>query len=641
MPFFSFRKRPVPAPDLGRAPHGAWPRALATATATAPDGGARPAAEVAAYESSNSARRAGPGGPPPPGAGAPRSLSARVPALNSAPPAVPEAGVAPSVIERYADLPEYQSMLTHGPEAVYPLPPDLQRRLLAIDLGGRRALIVRVVMPASEQALLQQHLQALRGTLRARGYKVADEVLAQAPVLADVIRNSSKAQRSSSSKGEPLRLFERWIEIGVFSGATDVHIDVNGNLAQIRARVDGSLEPLNDGNGGRYPRKDAIDAVAAGYNSTRKGNNNSQFDEDRFVDCMLDINVSGVSGQIRYQSQKGRLGPKVVLRILRCGEDNRITFERAGYAKSHLKLLREAARAGKGMVLIAGETGSGKSTSLKCFIETLPHLARKAIYTVEDPIEYEIRGAHQIEVKRVIDDDAETHRRYAEVMRSILRSDPDGVMMGEMRDKLTSMFCLQIAETGHLAMGTLHAHLISNIVPRLTNDQIGLSRQALTGPNILNLLVYQALVPMLCPACADPTDVAVRCDPEVAEIEQLLRHKFKLPTQRLRWEHSGGCRACNGRGTNGKTVVAEMFQPDRRWLSAVRDNDDHGAVLHYRSFSDGDFASDDMTGKTVFEHAMWKALQGQVDVRRCEEFEAFRRYEMLQPVGHIRQVAAC
>lgn len=536
------------------------------------------------------------------------------------------------VIERYSDLPEYHSVLTHGADAVYTLSPPLQRRLAAIDLGGRRALILHALVPSDEQPLLQQHVKALRGSLRARGYNVSGEMGAHSAVLADVGRSSAGkgSLRASGSKGEPLRLFERWIEIGVTHGATDIHIDVNGNLAQVRLRVDGALEPLPDGsNQGRYPRKDAIDAIAAGYNSTRKGNNNSQFDEDRFVDCMLDINLNNVSGQIRYQSQKGRLGPKVVLRILRCGEENRITFEKAGYAKSHLKLLREAARSGKGMVLISGETGSGKSTSLKCFIETLPRLANKAIYTVEDPIEYEIKGAHQIEVKRVIDDDAETNRRYAEVMRSILRSDPDGVMMGEMRDKLTSMFCLQIAETGHLAMGTLHAHLISNIIPRLTNDQIGLSRQALTGPNIINLLIYQALVPKLCPVCADSTEVAIQQDPEVAEIEQLLRQKFRLPTHRLRWEHPGGCRACQGRGTQGKTIVAEMFQPDRAWLSAVRHNNDHEALLHYRSFSDGDFLSEDMTGKTVFEHTLWKALQGITDVRRCEEFESFRRYELL------------
>ncbi len=531
-------------------------------------------------------------------------------------------------LERYGDLPEYLSILTHGVDALYPLELEWQKRLIALDTGGRRAVILRSVMSTAELNTLWPQLKALQGTLRARGYRVTEVLVAHASVLSDIIRNAGRMTRLSS-RGEPLRLFERWIELGVNAGATDVHIDVKGNLAQVRVRVDGSLAPLADEHAGLYTRKDAIDAIAAGYNSTRKGNNNSQFDEDKFVDCMLDLNLNNVSGQIRYQSQKGRLGPKVVLRILRCGEDNQITFERAGYAKAHLRLLREAARAGKGLVLIAGETGSGKSTSLKCFIETLPNLARKAIYTVEDPIEYEIKGAHQIEVKRVIDDDAETNRRYAEVMRSILRSDPDGVMMGEMRDKLTSMFLLQIAETGHLAMGTLHAHLISNMIPRLTNDQIGLSRQALTGPNILNLLVFQALVPRLCPACSLTTSVAIHSEPEVKEIEALLRTKFKLPTERLRWEQPFGCSACNGRGTQGKTIVAEMFQPDRVWLTAVRANADYDALLHYRSFSDGDFLSDNMTGKTVFEHAIWKALQGLIDVRRCEEFESFSRYEFL------------
>ena len=117
-------------------------------------------------------------------------------------------------------------------------------------------------------------------------------------------------------------------------------------------------------------------------------------------------------------------------------------------------------------VLLSGVTSSGKSTSLKSFIETLPGLDQRAIYTVEDPIEYEIAGAHQIEVLRDMASDDETRRRYAEVMRALMRSDPDGVMLGEIRDKLTALFALQIAETGHLAMGTVHAHLISNIIPR-------------------------------------------------------------------------------------------------------------------------------------------------------------------------------
>ena len=154
-------------------------------------------------------------------------------------------------------------------------------------------------------------------------------------------------------------------------------------------------------------------------------------------------------------------------------------------------------------------------------------------------------------------------------------------------------------------------------------------------------MIYQALVPRLCSACAEPTEVAVKKDPEIDELEQLLRHKFNIPTEGLRWERVGGCSACSWRGTLGKTIVAEMLQPDRHWLSAVRDNDDHAALLHYRSFSDGDFLSADMTGKTVFEHALWKALQGLIDVRRCEEFESFRRHELLRPKAQPREATCC
>jgi len=436
-----------------------------------------------------------------------------------------------------------------------------------------------------------------------------------------------------------MQLFERWIALAAPTGATDLHIEVRHNTAFVRIRVDGRIEPLPDGQGGRYSRKEVVDAIAAGYNSTRKGNNVSQYAADQFVDCMIDLDLPGTAGQLRYQNVKGRLGPKTVVRILRTGDENRIRFEDAGYAPSHLRLLRLAGRSGKGIVLLSGVTSSGKSTSLKSFIETLPGLEHKAIYTVEDPIEYEIAGAHQIEVLRDIASDDETRRRYAEVMRALMRSDPDGVMLGEIRDKLTALFALQIAETGHLAMGTVHAHLISNIIPRLTNDQIGVSRQALTGPNILNLLVYQALVPKLCRCCALPTSIAIRADPDAREIDEVLRRRFALATANLRWTRPGGCPACQGRGSSGKTIVAEMLQPDRVWLRHVRNNDDDAALQHFRASGNRRFASPDMTGKTVFEHALYKALQGEIDVRNCEEFDGFERFEILPvaPDGATRE----
>jgi len=305
------------------------------------------------------------------------------------------------------------------------------------------------------------------------------------------------------------------------------------------------------------------------------------------------------------------------------------TLAEAGYSPSHLKLWQIAGRSGSGLIFVAGVTNSGKSTSMKLFIETLPGLDTKAIMTVEDPIEYEIFGAHQIEVLRDLSDEDETRRRYAKAMKGLLRADLDGCFIGEVRDGLTAGFALQISETGHLSMGTLHVHLICNIVPRLTNEQVGLSRQALTSPNIINTLVYQALVPLLCPVCADTPDVAAEMDPEVAEFLYVLDSKFKVPNTSLRFKHAAGCTACRGRGTAGRTIVAEMWQPDRQWLQLVREGDDYGALLHYRFHSNGDFFSENMTGKTVFEHTFFKALSGLVDPRECNSFETFERFEIM------------
>jgi type II secretory ATPase GspE/PulE/Tfp pilus assembly ATPase PilB-like protein len=561
--------------------------------------------------------------------------SRRLPAKRVASAASPGAAVSPEahaeVLTRYHQLPSWQALLTIGPEAVYQLPSALHDRLLVIDCGARRARLVRASMSDAEKASLDATLKAIKGALRARNYTLVEELVAEPHVLREVLRNADAGARNPAVRGGPMQLFERWIALAVPTGATDLHIEVRGNAAGVRIRVDGRIEPLPDGQGGCYSRKDAIDAIAAGYNSTRKGNNVSQYNVDQFVDCMIDLDVPGTAGQLRYQNVKGRLGPKAVIRILRTGDASRIGFADAGYAPSHLRLLRLAARAGKGIVLLAGVTSSGKSTSLKCFIESMPGLGEKAIYTVEDPIEYEIAGAHQIEVLRDIANDDETRRRYAEAMRALMRADPDGVMLGEIRDRLTALFALQIAETGHLAMGTVHAHLVSNIIPRLTNDQIGISRQALTGPNIINLLVYQALVPTLCRHCALPTAQALALEPEVGDIDDVLRRRFRISTADLLWARPGGCEACGWRGTRGKTIVAEMLQPDRTWLRHVRHNDDDAALQHFRSTSDRSFDSPDMTGKTVFEHALFKALRGEIDVRNCEEFDAFERFEILAP----------
>src|ERR1700744_4041927 len=118
------------------------------------------------------------------------------------------------------------------------------------------------------------------------------------------------ASGKGGPKGGPMQLFERWIALAGPTGATNLQIEVRRNTAAVRIRIDGRMEPLPDGQGGRYSRKEVVDAIAAGYNSTRKGNNVSQYAADQFVDCMIDLDLPGTAGQLRYQKVKGGPGPQ-------------------------------------------------------------------------------------------------------------------------------------------------------------------------------------------------------------------------------------------------------------------------------------------------------------------------------------------
>lgn len=178
-------------------------------------------------------------------------------------------------------------------------------------------------------------------------------------------------------------------------------------------------------------------------------------------------------------------------------------------------------------------------------------------------------------------------------------------------------------------MGTVHANRVTGIIGRLTNDQIGMSRQVLTAPEMLSLLVYQALVPKVCPHCALGVKEVLAGDSswdEAKEIVRLLNERFKVDVEKLRFRRPNGCAQCRHRGTSGLTVVAEMLEPDQDWLRLTRDGKDYEAIDLWQSLSDKRFDSPAMLGKTVFEHCLYKALQGMVDPRRCEEFGSFNRF---------------
>jgi general secretion pathway protein E len=568
------------------------------------------------------------------------------------------------LIDKFEQVPSFTALLTKGLKTVARLPAELEPYMAAIETGPRRAVILYCPQAAQRNKdVMSKAVANLRAKLVAAGYALPDR--GDMPAKSEVIRllYADHQQRNGAAgstadtkvKSQAKNRFMSWLDIAVRERATDIHVQVTNARTLVQLRVDGELEPLRDERNGVYTESEGMEAIAWPFNSAAaKGSNSqAQWDATRNLYCMTEPRTVGSSSVVlRYQSLRGYLGPKMIARILNVDlQAPTLTYDQLGYAPSQRQLLQDVANMPSGFVLFAGVTGSGKTTTLKTFVETHPGQGNMAMYSIEDPVEYPLRGVHQIVLQRDLTDVEGSLRQYNETVASLLRSDPDIVIVGELRDLASARAGQQIVETGHMALGTVHAHLISGIIPRLTNEEIGMSRDVLTHPNMLSALCYQALVPKLCPHCSltytgvlqqlrdsgsfvvdgKPLSSAGNSFEEldlIVQVRQAIDERFNVSTEGLRFRNHAGCERCNHRGTSGVTVVAEMMIPDRRWLELTRDGRDYEAMMHYRQMSDGKFDSADMTGKTVLEHTLFKALGGTVDPRNCQRFDSLKRFDL-------------
>lgn len=530
--------------------------------------------------------------------------------------------------QTYADVPRFLRVMTSGERALYALSPADAKHLVVIELAGRKAALIASPAGFENKVLIE----SVRGALIANRF--TDIVTATAPdnVIAEIYA-AAVTTEAGNGGGRSGNVFmgtvHQWVEYAVKNRASDIHIETRGSVGKVRFRIDGEVEEMRTTDKGTYAANFVEKCMGALFNNEqqRKSGSGSLFEPTSNLYCMVPYSeIPGHSLKLRFQSLKGNDGPKAVLRLLPINENARsLSFEELGYEESQQELWRMAMNTPSGAVLIAGVTGSGKSTTQKTFIELNPNAPFSAIYTVEDPVEYPIKHTHQIPIQRDLSNPTESARMYAETIAALVRADPDIVMLGEVRDRYSASAMQQITETGHMGLGTVHAHLLSGIVPRLVNPEIGMNREVLTAPNMLTLLGYQALVPVLCPHCAHDIEEAEELFPDVAEVSRHIR-ALGLDASSFRWKRLGGCDHCGNRGTVGQTVVAEMLMPDEDWLRPIREGRDADAVEVYRSRSDRDFTSSNMDGKTVFEHTLLKAYRGHVDARQCSRFDNFNRF---------------
>ena len=515
-------------------------------------------------------------------------------------------------------------------------------KCLVLDLGFNAAALI-AVPEFTNTGLYETVKQTLT---QSRSMTIAYERTVTHELFQDLFLEVQKltsraAQTIQSSMSEETRnlvLFNDLVTGAYQLGATDIHFTVSGDASQlsfVRLRIYGRMSSWKT-----LPTAHIKAALAAGYSSKSVPGTNSEPDWTVTKPCSTitkhEIEDSlrrkrGVSGRFTSRPTVDG-GCKVSIRLLDTDvRDVRIpTLQELGYAPSHINdQLLPALRKNEGAILIAGGTGSGKSTTLRTFMHQLPDKERLERYSVEDPVEYVLPGVVQLSIQRSSDSSEETTRlQFTAALRDLMRMDPDAVMIGEIRDEETANLTTEMVNTGHRVLTTVHGNGNIDVLDRLTGKKLAVAPSTLGSGKFLLACMYQKLLPLLCPSCRKPAKGFLTPD----QLEGVRR--FGLDHGTLFVADEQGCDNCRldgiePTGTKGLTVVAEVMTPSREMLEHIRSQNWPAARDLWRSQRCSDFGDENMTGKTAFEHAVFKMSRGLIDINDIErDFEPLINYEI-------------
>ncbi len=333
-----------------------------------------------------------------------------------------------------------------------------------------------------------------------------------------------------------IRLASLIVNQGVQDKASDIHIEPRKDGIVVRYRVDGVLHEAF-----RLPKK-----IIAPLTSRFKIMSNMDIAEKRAPqDNRISATIGGKDFDFRVSTLPVVYGEKIVMRILDKGGIN-VGLSKLGFLPHNLKMLEDMSSRSYGIILVTGPTGSGKSTTLYSILNQI-NTGDNNIITIEDPVEYELSGINQCNVN------PRAGMTFAAGLRSMLRQDPDIIMVGEMRDTETATIAMEAALTGHLVLSTLHTNDASSAPTRLVDMDV---EPFLISSSIVGVLA-QRLVRQICFHCKEPYTTTK---------ESLVRYGLPLPedvavdTQgEITLFKGAGCDKCKGTGYKGRTGVHELL----------------------------------------------------------------------------------
>jgi general secretion pathway protein E len=353
----------------------------------------------------------------------------------------------------------------------------------------------------------------------------------------------------AASEAPIIRLVNYILARGIERGASDIHLEPFEKTLRVRYRIDGILEDVE------APPKRLQTAILSRVKIMARLN----IAESRLPqDGRVKLRIGGQEIDFRVSTVPTLFGESVVIRILDQAAVP-LNLGRLGFPAETLTRFRRMTSVPHGMILVTGPTGSGKTTTLYGALQEIRTAARKII-TIEDPVEYQIAGVNQIQVKPQIG------LTFASGLRSIVRQDPDVILVGEIRDRETAEIAIHSALTGHLVLSTLHTNDAAGAITRLL--EMGVEEYLL--PSSLIGVLAQRLVRTICEKCSAPREISATFR------EEILREAGFAAEGDLRVGE--GCDACGGTGYRGRMGIFELLPVDEEIKDLILARADAGAL---------------------------------------------------------------
>ena len=394
-------------------------------------------------------------------------------------------------------------------------------------------------------------------------------------------------ERLTSDISPIIRLVDSTLFTAIQRRASDIHIETGDDAVHVKYRIDGVLQP-------------AMRPIAKNFHSSiiSRVKVMAELDiaEKRVPqDGRFKVRMPGKTIDFRVSIMPSVHGEDAVIRILDkesiSEQFTELTLDIVGFPEQELRRFRKYIKEPYGMVLVTGPTGSGKTTTLYAALSEIKSPEDKII-TIEDPVEYQLRGITQIPINE------KKGLTFARGLRSILRHDPDKIMVGEIRDPETAQIAIQSALTGHLVFTTVHANNVVDVLGRFLNMGV----EPYQFVSALNCVLAQRLVRLICVHCKRPVKI------DATLLEESAMDPALAKTQQF--YEGAGCIECGGTGFKGRTAICELLDLSDR----IRE-----MILDRRPASDIKKAAHEEGMRFLRESAVEKVLLGQTTLREINK----------------------